>query len=224
MEGSILSLKEGKSDGLGAASPLCPPSLPRVDLASLVTLTPPVTSGSVLSKKREKGPGKTCHHAVLQLHRVPARPHPCASVQPQCISPRVLEGPPAPCALVGLPAREGPTRLRAGCPGPLAPHHIHCSPSPSRFKHLCCVAISSPVRGDWSRAQGVVWEKAIFTNKIFVLFVEAFPSSGRHSACEELRGQKMGAEEEGQVRRWTPLPLGERHTVQGMTRGLVVLP
>lgn len=42
--------------------------------------------------------------------------------------------------------------------------------------------------------------------------------------CEELWGQKMDAEDEGQVRRWTPLPLGELHTIQGMTRGLVALP
>lgn len=123
----------------------------------------------------------------IQSPHILIRVHPS---QLQCISPRVLEGPPAPCALVGLPAREGPTRLRARCPGPLPPHRIHCSPSPSRFKHLCRVAISSPVHGDQSSAQGVVWEKAIFTNKIFVLFVEAFPSSGQHSPVRSCGGRR----------------------------------
>lgn len=69
--------------------------------------------------------------------------------------------------------------------------------------------------GEWLSAQAEVWGKATFTNELFVLFVEDFPSSGWRSACEELWGQEMDAEEEGQVRRCAALPLGELYTVWG---------
>lgn len=56
--------------------------------------------------------------------------------------------------------------------------------------------------GEWISAQAEVWGKVIFTNELFVLFVEDLPSSGWRSACEELWGEEMDAEEERQVRRW----------------------
>lgn len=69
--------------------------------------------------------------------------------------------------------------------------------------------------GEWISARAEVWGKATFTNELFVLFVEDFPSSGWSSAYEELWGEEMDAEEEGQVRRCAALPLGELYTVWG---------
>lgn len=51
--------------------------------------------------------------------------------------------------------------------------------------------MSSQVHGVLEQCTWYGVGKATFTNKVFVLFIEAFPSSGHYSGGEELQWRKM---------------------------------
>lgn len=140
--------------------------------------------------------GKNFHCTSFQLHHIlgtliPVHPSSSCAFSLMCIKASLR-----PRALVGLPAREELSRLRVGTvtSSTHATATQTTSPSATNMSVMPC---HHTFMGHWSSAHSVVWGKATFTNNVFVLFIEAYPSLGHCSGHEELWWQRKDVQKRG---------------------------
>lgn len=120
-------------------------------------------------------------------------------------------------ALVGLPAKEGPSRLRVGALTSSTWRSTAAQPSPSATHMSVSHAMTSQVHGGLRQRTRRVWERPhLLTRYLCCLWRLCHPRGTAQAARRCCR--QGGRVEEGQVRRWAPRS-GIETTVRGGRTG-----